>query len=203
MRLNNIEKKLMLSYIKSYKNNLKTNNWTAKQTTKINMIIAKENAIKEGVYNLPVDYWKEIFKMEKNGVDNHCTQYYKRAREDGVKNEDFIYLWETYPVERYMLQETQNTINITAALTALDQGKTTKQAKEIVRKNFPTYGNPFHRSTYGNEEDKALPIEFVFKVNKNIISGVDVEKHKEALKEFNSFNAYIRFLARNDRLGKL
>ena len=203
MRLNNIEKKLMLSYIKSYKNNLKTNNWTAKQTTKINMIIAKENAIKEGVYNLPVDYWKEIFKMEKNGVDNHFTQYYKKAREDGVKNEDIIYLWETYPVERYMLQETQNTINITAALTALDQGKTMEQAKEIVRKNFHTYGNPFHGSKYGNEEDKALPIEVVFKVNKNIISGVDLEKHKEALKEFNSFNAYVRFLARNDRLGRL
>ncbi len=203
MFLTNIEKKIMLSYVNTYINYLKMDKRTANQAAKMNIVKAKEVAIKEGFYDLPPDYWKEIFEMEKNNIENVWTKYYKRARKDGVKDEDIIYLWETYPVERIMLQETQNLINMTAMLTALERGKTMEQAAETVRKNFPTYGNPNEKSEYGTEEDNPLPLEFIFKVNKNIISGINSEEHKEALKEFSSFNAYIRFLARNDKLGEL
>lgn len=203
MFLNNAEKIILNSYIKTYINSLKMDPKTAKQAAKTNIIRAKETAIKEGVYNLPSDYWKEIFNMEKNNIDNDFTRYIKKAREDGVKDEDFIYLWETYPVERYMLQETQNIININAHLTALGEGKTNQEATEIVRKNFPTYGNPDIKSSYGTEEDNFLPLEFVFKINKNVISNSNSNRLKEELKNFNSFNAYIRYLAREDRLGKL
>jgi hypothetical protein len=57
-----------------------------------------------------------------------------------------------------------------------------EQATETVRKNFPTYGNPNKKFEYGTEDDNSLPLEFIFKVNKNIISGVDSDKHKEELK---------------------
>ncbi len=203
MFLNNDEKIIFNSYINTYMNSLKMDPKAAKKAAKTNIVKAKEIAIKEGFYNLPADYWKEIFEMEKNNVKNVWTEYYKRARKDGVKDEDIIYLWETHPVERVMLQETQNMININAHLTALGEGKTSQEATEIVRKNFPTYGNPNIRPNYGTEDDNLLPIEFVFKVNKNIISGTNSDKHKEALKEFSSFNAYIRYLAKEDRLGKL
>jgi hypothetical protein len=92
---------------------------TASQVAKTNIIKAKETAIKEGFYNLPADYWKEIFEMEKKNIESVWTKYYKTARKDGVKDEDIIYLWETYPVERFMLQETQNIINMNVMLTAL------------------------------------------------------------------------------------
>ena len=203
MFLNNIEKKIMQSYIKTYINDLKMDTRTANQFAKTNIVKAKEIAIKEGFYNLPADYWKEIFEMEKKNIESIWTKYYKTARKDGVKDEDIIYLWETYPVERIMLQETQNLINMNVMLTALNQGSTMEQANETVRKNFPTYGNPNTKFEYGTEDDNALPLEFIFKVNKNIISGINSDKHKEALKEFSSFNAYIRFLAENDKLGKL
>jgi hypothetical protein len=203
MFLNQDEKKILQSYVDTYINSLKMDSKTAKQVAKMNIVKSKERAISEGLYDLPADYWKEIFEMEKNNIDNFWTKYYKRARKDGVQDEDIIYLWETYPVERFMLQETQNLINMNVMLTALNQGKTMEQATETVRKNFPTYGNPNEKTEYGTEEDNPLPLEFVFKVNKNIISGIDSAKHKEALKEFSSFNACIRFLARNDKLGKV
>jgi len=203
MFLNNAEKIILNSYIKTYINSLKMDTKTAKEVAKANIIKAKETAIKEGIYNLPSDYWKEIFNMERNNVDNAFTRYNKKAREDGVKDEDFIYLWETHPVERFMLQETQNIININAHLTALGEGKTNQEATDIVRKNFPTYGNPNIKCNYGTEEDSPLPLEFVFKVNKNIISNPNSDKLKEELKNFSSFNAYVRYLARGDRLGNL
>ncbi|MBM3703437.1 MAG: hypothetical protein FJW63_10750 [Actinobacteria bacterium] len=151
MFLNNAEKIILNSYIKTYINSLKMDTKTAKEVAKANIIKAKETAIKEGIYNLPSDYWKEIFNMERNNVDNAFTRYNKKAREDGVKDEDFIYLWETHPVERFMLQETQNIININAHLTALGEGKTNQEATDIVRKNFPTYGNPNIKCNYGTE----------------------------------------------------
>ena len=203
MFLNNDEKIIFNSYINTYMNSLKMDPKVAKKAAKTNIVKAKKTAIREGIYNLPSDYWKEIFDMEKNKIDNKFTRYNRRAREDGVKDEDFIYLWETHPVERVMLQETQNMININAHLTALGEGKTSQEATEIVRKNFPTYGDPNIRSNYGTEDDNLLPIEFVFKVNKNVISNPNSDKLKEELKNFSSFNAYIRYLAKEDRLGKL
>lgn len=203
MFLNNAEKIILNSYIKTYIDSLKMDPKIAKKAAKGNIIKAKETAIKEGIYNLPSDYWKEIFNMERNNVDNAFTRYNKKAREDGVKDEDFIYLWETHPVERFMLQETQNIININVHLAALGEGKTNQEAAEIVRKNFPTYGNPSIKYNYGTEEDNPLPLEFVFKVNKNVISNSNSDKFKEELKSFSSFNTYIRYLAKEDRLGKL
>ncbi len=204
MRLNRIEKEIMLSYVNSYVGSLKMNLKTAKQAAKGNIVKAKETAIKEGLYDLPTDYYKEIFRMENNNVDNKLTRYYKEARKDGVKEEDIIYLWETYPVERFMLQETQNLININVFLTAMGEGKTEQEATETVRKNFPTYGNPLIKIEYGSYEDNALPLEFIFKVNKNVLPKLVHDfKLKEELEKFSSFNAFIRYLARNDKLGSL
>ena len=204
MRLNRIEKEIMLSYVNSYVGSLKMNLKTAKQAAKGNIVKAKEIAIKKGVYDLPADYYKEIFRMENNNVDNKLTRYYKEARKDGVKDEDIIYLWETYPVERFMLQETQNLININVFLTAMGEGKTEQEATETVRKNFPTYGNPLIKIEYGSYEDNALPLEFIFKVNKNVLPKLVHDfKLKEELEKFSSFNAFIRYLARNDKLGSL
>jgi len=204
MRLNRIEKVIMLSYVDSYVNSLKMDLKTAKQSAKGNIIKAKETAIKEGLYDLPADYYKEIFRMENNNIDNEFTRYYKEARKDGVKDEDIIYLWETYPVERFMLQETQNLINLNVMLTALHQGKTMEEATKTVRKNFPTYGNPLIKIEYGSYEDNALPLEFIFKVNKNVLPKLEYDfKLKEELEKFSTFNAFIRYLTRNDKLGKL
>lgn len=204
MRLNRIEKEIMLSYVNSYVGSLKMDLKTAKQAAKGNIVKAKETAIKEGLYDLPADYYKEIFRMENNNVDNKFTRYYKEARKDGVKDEDIIYLWETYPVERFMLQETQNLININVHITALHEGKTHAEATKRVRKNFPTYGNPLIKTEYGSYEDNALPLEFIFKVNKNILPKLVYDfKLNEELEKFSSFNAFIRYLARNDKLGKL
>jgi len=204
MRLNRIEKEIMLSYVNSYVGSLKMDLKTAKQAAKGNIVKAKETAIKEGLYDLPADYYKKIFRMENNNVDNKFTRYYKEARKDGVKDEDIIYLWETYPVERFMLQETQNLININVFLTAMGEGKTEQEATETVRKNFPTYGNPLIKVEYGSYEDNALPLEFIFKVNKNVLPKLVHDfKLKEELEKFSSFNAFIRYLARNDKLGSL
>jgi len=204
MRLNRIEKEIMLSYVNSYVGSLKMNLKTAKQAAKGNIVKAKETAIKEGLYDLPADYYKEIFRMENNNVDNKLTRYYKEARKDGVKDEDIIYLWGTYPVERFMLQETQNLININVFLTTMGEGKTEQEATETVRKNFPTYGNPLIKIEYGSYEDNALPLEFIFKVNKNVLPKLVHDfKLKEELEKFSSFNAFIRYLARNDKLGSL
>jgi len=204
IRLDKNEKEILLSYIGTYINTLKMDSGTAKKTAKSLIIIAKERAIREGIYDLPPDYWKEIFKMEQDNIDNDFTRYYKRARKDGVKDEDIIYLFETHPVERFILQETQNLINTNAFITAMeDKSKTFEEATEFVRKHFPTYGNPLIKFDYGGDEDSALPLEFIFKVNKNIFSYPVNLKLKEELPRFSSFNAYIRFLARNDNLGTL
>ena len=202
MRLNRIEKELMIRYIDIYVNSLKMDKRTAKQAVKQNIIEAKRNAIKEGVYNLPPDFWKEIFRMEKENDDNFWTKYYKKAREDGVKDEDIIYCWETYPAERYLVKEMQDLININAFLTAFDKYKSEDKATEIVRKTFPTYGNPNIENEYGTEEDNALPGELIPKVTK-LLSTSDAPKLRKEASKFSSFNAFVRYLAKEDRLGKI
>jgi hypothetical protein len=199
--LNRMEKELLNSYFYTYRNTLGMETKTAKQAAKMNVIVSKDTAIKEGVYSLPSDYWKVIFEMEKNNSNNLWVKYYTRARNDGVNDDDIIYFWETYSVERYMMQETQNIININAMLTALNRGKTMDEASAIVRKKFPTYGNPSIKSDFGTEDDNFLPLELVFRVNKNIITNLknfqyEIEKHS-------SFNAFIRSMARTNMLGKL
>lgn len=204
MRLDNNEKTILQSYINTYTNTLGMDSRTAKKAAKDIIINAKRSAINEGVYNLPPDYWKEIFKMEEDKIDNKFTKYYARARKDGVKDEDIIYLFKTHPVERYMMVETQGLININAHITAMeDRGKSFKEATEFVRKHFPSYGNPLIELDYGGSEDRYLPYELIFKVNRNVFSYPISDKLKDNLKKFSSFNAYVRFLARNDKLGTL
>ncbi len=203
MRLDRNEKAILLSYINTYTNTLGMDLRTAKKTAKINIIISKQIAINEGFYGLPPDYWKEIFKMEKENKDDYRTKRYKRARQDGVKDEDIVYFFETHPVERYMMNETQSLININAKITGLKEGQSSEESTRFIRKNFPSYGDPLTELTYGGEEDRLLPHELIFKVNKNIFSYPISDKLKDNLKKFSSFNAYVRFLARNDKLGTI
>lgn len=203
MFLNNNEKIILNSYIKSYINSLKMEPKIAKQAAKQNIIKSKERALKANLYYLPHDYWKQIFEMEKNNIENLFTISCKLARNDGAIDEDIIYYWETYPVERFMIQETQGLINMNALITALKQGKSKQESVEIVRKNFPSWGDPRTKLDYGTAQDSYLSPELIFRVNKNVISGANVIALKEELKNFSSFNAFIRYLAREDRLGKL
>jgi len=206
MFLNNVEKKILNKYIDTYINKLKIDRRTAEGMVKANIIKAKETAIREGVYNLPPDYWKEIFKMEKDNIDNDFTRYYKRAREDGVNDTDIIAWWETYPVERYLEVKTQELIvvdRLTSELVAdieeIDDEELENQLDEIARENYPIYGNILEKSDTGIDADRDLPRELIFRVNV-LLSRPGAQKLRKEAQKFSSFNAFIRYLAKEDRL---
>ena len=152
---------------------------------------AKKESIKENTYNLPVNFGDILLKKESQ--DDKIKFKLAKIRNEGVKDQDIRWWWNTHELERKMIIFV-DTFNAFAKFTRnIEQGMSDEDSMKEHRKIHPIYGDPDDTNN-SSEEDKPLPYELRDRINIYIEkrSRLDPENFNQEVKKASSFNALIR-----------
>jgi len=199
---NKIEKQLLEHYVQYFKEMELPD---AKKTAKDMLDKAIESSKKQGTYDLPPNMGDIILgkanpkdiKSEK--MAGYIQKYLPAKRKDGVKDEDIIWCWNLYDVERSIILAVDEFHRMALFISVLKETGSEKEAGNQVWKHHPSYtaGDPKNEKLFiegHTGEDLPLPIELKDRVNRYIKKRAegDPEEIKQELKKFSTFNAFIR-----------
>ena len=157
----------------------------------------KEIAKKDGTDDLPENFGDLIMKGYESG-DPKSKKLVEKACNEGATDEDIKKWWNLHDLERRMMISIDNIFRGSLFYKAKDEGLSSDEAAERVRKTFPMYGNPEDTSKL-TRDDRLIPHELRDRVN------VYLSKHRTSviqnkLTNYSSFNVFIRA---EIRLGNL
>ena len=149
----------------------------------------KEIAKEDGTDNLPENFGDLIMKGYESG-DFKSKKLVEKARNEGATDEDIKKWWNLHDLERRMMIAIDNIFRGALFYKAKDEGLSSDEAAESVRKTFPMYGNPEDTSKVTGD-DRLIPHELRDRVNVYLSKhGTSVIQNK--LTKYSSFNAFIR-----------
>lgn len=159
--------------------------------------LCKEDAKKDGTDNLPENFGDFIIKASESG-DPKSKKLVEKARNEGATDEDIKKWWNLYDLERRMMISIDNIFRGATFYKAKDEGLSSDEAAERVRKTFPIYGDPEDTSKLTGD-DRLILHELRDRVNVYLSKhGTSVIQNK--LTNNSSFNAFVRA---EIRLGNL
>jgi hypothetical protein len=198
---NEVEKKLLEHYTQFFSTMGLPD---AKKTAKNMLDKAIESSKKQGTYDLPPNMGDIILgkanpkdiKSEK--MAGYIRKYLSAKRKDGVKDEDILWWWNLYDVERNIMLAVDEFHRIALFIKVLQETGNDKEAGKQVWKHHPSYtaGDPKNEKLFiegHTEKDLPLPIELKYRVNiyiEKMSQNPDVIKKN--IEESSSFNALIR-----------
>jgi len=132
-----------------------------------------------------------ILTREKNDEKTH--QVLEKKRREGVKDEDIRFWWNLSNLERFTMLKFDEINRIAMFQIYREKGLSVEEANKEVRKAHPFYGDP-QDITHSQGDDRPLCEELKERINIYIEkrSKENPEKIKEELRQFSSFNAFIR-----------
>lgn len=158
--------------------------------------LCKEQAIKEGTFDLPNNYGDFLIQSADSG-DLNAKKIVDKARKEGAADEDIREYWNLNDLQRRMVIWSENVFRVATARSlwkpGLSKDQENKAASEL-RKIFPMYGDPDNtRVTSG--DDRPLPHELRGRVDRwriKIVNEDGEEKIKEKINNYSTFNALVR-----------
>lgn len=165
---------------------------------------AIEKSKKEGTYNLPPNFGNIILKEQKTEdpiVEKFAEEIWKTLpskKAEGVRDEDIRWWWNLNDVERSIMLGVDEMHRIALFLKELEEGKTEKEAAEIVEKFHPkyTYGYRGEQKDIPKRIKDCLPLPIELKDRINIYiekrPTSDPEEYKKDIEKSSTFNALIR-----------
>ena len=178
----------------------------AKKTAKDMLNKAIEESKEARTYYLPHNFGDIMLGIEKaeNLNIEKVAEIFRKVlpvkRAEGVKDEDIRWWWNLNDVERKMMLKIDEFYKLTLFMEACKNGKSEQEAGKMMWEAHPMYteGDPNIKpekiSFEPKREDYRLPIELKDRVNRYIEkrANEDPEKIKQDLKDFSTFNAFIR-----------
>jgi len=181
---NEIEKQLLEHYTQFF--------------TTMSLPDAKKTA--KDMLNKAIEESKEARNLNIEKVAEIFRKVLPVKRAEGVKDEDIRWWWNLNDVERKMMLKIDEFYKLTLFMEACKNGKSEQEAGKMMWEAHPMYteGDPNIKpekiSFEPKREDYRLPIELKDRVNRYIEkrANEDPEKIKQDLKDFSTFNAFIR-----------
>lgn len=194
------EKRLEPQYVTYFRESMSMPEEVALEIFRSMVKEQKEAAVREGTDKLPESFGVILLDWERTHETLRDTFAPKRA--DGVTDEDVVFWWNMHDLERRLIckLDEMNRILLFDKLIQ-DKGITEPEAAQMVAKRFPIYGDTEHR-VFGTEEDRPLPFELKWRVNRYITNktSADPEKFREEVEASTSLNAVLRKAIRQGEL---
>lgn len=140
------------------------------------------------------------------------AEHFEWAKSEGATDEDIIWWWNLAPIEKVIIQDVDAAYRRGAVLTFLDNGLNGEEAMNEIKLAYATYTektpdvlsmSPGDKEVFLSE-DRMLPVElhnrvdiYVTNNNSDPSSLLAMKKEKDG---FSSFNAWARYLIKNNRL---
>jgi hypothetical protein len=161
----------------------------------INM--CKQQAKMEGTDCLPANLGDAMLKAAVSSVA-FTLEIVEKARKEGARDEDIREWWNLDDLQRRMVLWSETVFRNANFLSFKEQGLSPDDAMLRVRTMLPMYGQPEDESQCTGD-DRPLPHELRGRVD------IYREKHGETsimerVKEYSSYNAFVRYELRNGRL---
>lgn len=138
----------------------------------------------------------EDTKSEK--MVGYIQKYLPAKRKDGVSDEDILWCWNLYDIERSMMLAVDELHRMALFTTVLQETGDSKEAGKHVWKFHPLYtvGDPKNEKLFvegHTEKDLPLPLELKDRVNIYIEKrGQNSDDFKKDIEASSSFNALVR-----------
>lgn len=200
---NDTEKQLLEHYVQFF---ITMGLPDAKKTAKEMLNKAIDESKEARTYYLPSNFGDIILGNEKAENPNieKVAEIFRKVlpvkRAEGVKDEDIRWWWNLNDVERRMMLKVDEFHKLTLFIEARKSGKSVEEAGKIMWEAHPMYteGDPNIKPAEAplelKQKDYRLPIELKDRINIYIEERAkdNPEKIKEELKQFSTFNAFVR-----------
>jgi hypothetical protein len=152
----------------------------------------------EGPDDLPDKKGDHIIEGAKEGRDD-CRRIVRAAKDEGATEEDIRRWWNRSSVERRLICWAEKiAVRDPMYETAKEYGLSDEEARRKVRQFFPVYGDPDEAEDMA-DEDRPLPHELRDRIEKYRRTQ-DRSDMREKLKDFSSYNAFVRHEIREGKL---
>ena len=171
----------------------------AKKSVKGLIKRAKKDSKKNGTWNLPQNCGDEM--LAKEASDDFIRANLKKARKEGVRDEDIRWYWNMHDLERMMMMKIDEVYCMSMFNEGKDKGLNSADAANKVRKQFATYGDPEETSMLSGK-DRYLPHELKNRIDIYITKRLqqDPETFAKDVEEASSFNALVRKEIKNGNI---
>jgi hypothetical protein len=156
---------------------------------------AKLEVIRRGLDKEPPNLGDQLLKRE--AVDPKLRIALEELRKEGVRDDDIRWWWNLPPLERLLIERTDEMMRASSFIAFLRQGKEPAQAAKAAFQAHAKFGNPQE----GRDDDRPLPIELKRRI------WAYTEKHyakpdelRLKMQQSSSFNALLRAEMRNSIL---
>jgi hypothetical protein len=189
------EKRLESQYVSYFRESMNMPEEVALEIFKNMAKEQTEAAHREGTDRLPESFGDILLERERTDEKVRVTFAPKRA--EGVTDEDIALWWNMHDLERRMIckVDEMNRILLFEKLVKVD-GLPETEAARMVAKRYPIYGDPDHL-VLGTEDDRPLPFELKWRVNRYILERTKINEEVEAS---TSLNALLRQAIRRREL---
>ena len=208
-KYNKIEKELLETYSQTFSS---IGMPDPKKSARESLDKAIEDSKKQRTYDLPPNMGDIILgkaiaedkKAEK--ISAYMQKHLSAKRKDGVKDEDILWCWNLYDVERFLMLTVDEFHRMVLFIEVLKETDSADEAGKQVWKFHPSYtmGDPKNEkpSIKGHtEKDLPLPIELKDRVNIYIEKmNQNPSKIKKDIELSSSFNALVRKEIKNGNI---
>jgi polyhydroxyalkanoate synthesis regulator phasin len=159
----------------------------------------KEEAEKEGTSKVPPNFGDILIDSENK--EQQIGTMLRKRRKEGVRDEDIRWWWNMHDLERRLLAKDDEVSRLASFIHHQQEGKSSEQAADLVKKYFPIFGDPDDIST-SSGDDRPLLYELKDRINIYIQHRAtnDSDNYKSDIESSSSFNALVRREIRNGRL---
>jgi hypothetical protein len=159
--------------------------------------LAKEESGKEDMDNLPDNFGDLLLQKEATGPN--IKAWLAKVRREGGTDEDIRNWWNLHDLERRIILKNDENSRVALVMDQLEKMGATKEtmhesmdkAVAHARKYFPFWGDP-DDCTHLSGDDRPLPEELKFRVNRWIQRKQADPNYKEEVERSTTFNALIR-----------
>lgn len=186
-RDSNLEKQLVEMYATMKSSLLGISKREAEKMASDMLMVAKQKGKESKQDKLLTNFGN--FLLEQEQKDPTCM---KIKRQEGVQDADILWLWNMHPLERCMMEVDDENTRLAAYMQFCQEGMSSEDAANKVRKFHPFYGDPEDtRHTRG--EDRLLPPELKDRINKWLQKNIsNAQMFKDRLSSYSSMNAFVR-----------
>lgn len=151
------------------------------------VIEAKQEVAQRGWSNQSPNAGDLLLQQERENPKIHDGL--EAIREDGVRDEDIRWWWNMHPLERVIIQKSDELNRWSAALALSEQGLDPEQVTRKVFAIHPKFGDP--REDEG--DDRPIPFELKRRIVEFMERHYDApDRMREKIENASSFNAVIR-----------
>ena len=192
-----LERQLIETYTNMKLSLLDISKSEAEKMTRDMLKTAKQKMKESGQDKLPSDFGSLVLQKEK---ENPAFMKMNIKRQEGVRDEDILWFWNMYPLERCVLEVDDENTRLATFTNHIEKGMSSEDAVKELRKFHPMLGNP-EDTEYTKGDDRPLPPELKDRINKWLEKHMDnPEAFKNKLQQFKTMNAFIRSEIRQGNL---